>query len=114
MERRDFLKGVFGGVTAAGVVIAAEPAVVSAFASAVEAQAPVHIGVPRGPFGLVGVGELLYNGRGEVVAVVKDVRAHRTHVDATVFGGSSVIYVPGPFHVEIVATAQGPAMMRVG
>jgi hypothetical protein len=70
MERRGFLRGLFGGLTSAGLLIAAEPQELAAFASPLGVDDPVVLdAAPVAP--IVGEGDHLYNARGELVAVVR-------------------------------------------
>ncbi len=71
MERRGFISGLFGGVTAAGLIVKATQADLEAFASPLKANAPIVLDTPRSA--TTTVGEHLYNSRGELVAVVTDV-----------------------------------------
>jgi len=69
MERRGFLQGLFGGLTSAGLLIAAAPNELAEFASPLGLHDPVVLdAAPVAP--IVGCGDHLYNARGELVAVV--------------------------------------------
>ena len=69
MERRGFLRGLFGGITSAGLIIAAQPQDVAAFAAPLAENDPVLLdATPLAP--IVACGDHLYNQRGEFVAVV--------------------------------------------
>jgi hypothetical protein len=76
MERRGFLKGLFGGVTSAGLLIAAKPADIEAFTAPLAKQEPLIIDSPPvDP--RIGPGEHLYNSRGECVAIVTELNVSR-------------------------------------
>ena len=68
MERRSFLRGVFGGVTAGGIILAAPAKELEAFAAPLVANQPLIID-PMSDLD-VGIGQRLYNEHGESVAVV--------------------------------------------
>src|SRR6187431_1514404 len=71
LDRRGFLKGLIGGVTAAGVVVAASQTEIAAFGSALAKDAPIVL-TPSPAEGSL-VGHHLYNKRGEIVAIITDV-----------------------------------------
>jgi hypothetical protein len=101
MERRGFLKGMFGGVTAAGLVIAANPAEIEAFASPLVRDAPLVLDAAP-VVGVPGVGEHLYNSRGELVAIINEIRVSTDTVDvSSAFGGGNKMFVPGRRHIDI-------------
>lgn len=107
MERRSFLKGVFGGVTAAGVVVAASQAEIAAFASPLVKDAPIVLDVPSAN-PAIGAGEHLYNASGDLVAVVRSVSFHVDKIDVTSFGDTNSVYVhKGPPRFDIHAEGIG-------
>jgi hypothetical protein len=71
MERRGFLRGLFGGIVGAGVVVTATPKEIATFAAPLAEQTPIVIEAPAIP--VVGCGDHLYNDRGELVAIVTNV-----------------------------------------
>lgn len=80
-NRRGFLHGLFGGVTTGGLLIAASPADVERFAAPLARDEPVVLdATPPSPL-LPAVGEHLYNGAGELVAVVRSFAVHQGGVD---------------------------------
>jgi hypothetical protein len=105
MNRRGFLQGVFGGVTAAGVIVAASPAEVEAFASPLARQTPLVVEHPSVQF--AHLGEFLYNARGECVAAITRLDIVRESFDATAFGDNNKVLVPGLQHIEICARGIG-------
>lgn len=109
MERRSFLKGVFGGLTAAGVIVTASPLEIEAFASPLLRDAPVLLEETpsmAAPLG-VGVGEHLYNAAGRLVAIVSRLHLITEKVEVTMFGAQNPVYLPGRRHFTIVATGIG-------
>jgi len=79
MNRRNFLSGVFGGVTAAGLIVAAKPAEIERYAAELVPETPL---LPQGTtieqrrkYGLV------------------TVASHRAHLDTT--GETLHVYVNG-------------------
>lgn len=118
MFRRSFLKGVIGGVTSAGLVVAATPREIEAFASAV-GDGPVVLDAGR-PLGIsaiasaqeaisgVHVGQALYNERGDLVACVTKLVTRRDQsFDVTLFDNTSKTYVPGLSRLVIEAEPVG-------
>jgi hypothetical protein len=92
MERRGFLKGLFGGVTSAGLIIAAKPADIAAFTAPLATKEPLIIDSPAiDP--AIGAGEHLYNSRGECVGIVTEVSIERENPMNSLFGQSG--FVPG-------------------
>jgi len=101
MDRRGFLKGVFGGVTAAGVIVAASPADIAAFASPLVREAPVVLDVPtKAP---AESGEHLYNAAGELVAIIDSFNIRRQTIDVTMAGDLNRVYLPGRLDIDIHA-----------
>lgn len=105
MERRGFLKGLFGGITSAGVLIAASPAEIEAFASPLVKDAPVILDVP--PKVMVEPGEHLYNAKGELVAIVTQITSKMEPEDVTLAGDSQRVYQPGRTLFELQAVCVG-------
>jgi hypothetical protein len=111
MDRRGFLQGVFGGVTATGLIVAASPGDVEAFAAMLAADAPVILDVP--PLPASHVGEHLYNARGECVAVITSVDMIRDRVEVTSAFDGHRIYVPGLERFKIHADGIGHLLWDV-
>jgi hypothetical protein len=103
---------VFGGVTAAGVIVAASPADIAAFASPMAKDAPLVLDVP--PMKASSVGEHLYNDRGEVVAVIRSIDFHRQSIDVTMFRDSHQASMPGPLDFDIYAQGIGHVVWEDG
>jgi hypothetical protein len=81
MERRGFLKGLFGGVTSAGLIVTATPQEIEAFASPLKKHAPLVLDQPS--VSVTGSGEHIYNSRGEVVGIITEVTVMRNHLEVT-------------------------------
>lgn len=108
MDRRGFLAGLFGGVTAAGIVVAASPSEIEAFAAPLVRDAPVVIDVAAASSPAPLVGEHLYNARGELVAMVTAIDITRDRIEVHDYcGAGNRIFVPGLLSVEIRAVALG-------
>jgi hypothetical protein len=105
MDRRGFLQGVFGGITAAGVIVSASPSEIEAFAAPLVRDAPVVLDVPPAPD--THVGQHLYNARGQLVAFITSVDVIQDRVEVTSAFGSNRLFVPGPRFVKIHADAIG-------
>lgn len=103
MERRGFLKGLFGGVTAAGLIVAAGPKEIAAFASPLVKDAPVMLDVPTPKPAFVGFGEHLYNSVGELVAIVSGIDVSMDKVETTMFGDYNSKFVAGRTRISIHA-----------
>lgn len=93
MNRRGFLHGLFGGVAAGGVIVTASDEEIARFSRELAAYNPVVVD-PTPPAPLPANGEHLYNGRGELVAVVRDLRMSPDGVDITA-ACVGVIHIPG-------------------
>jgi hypothetical protein len=105
MERRGFLKGVFGGLTAGGLIIAAQPEEIAAFTSPLVRDAPLvaNIPAPRA----TSVGQELYNAQGELVAYISQIHVDRGHLETTMWGDAEVRYVSGLPQIRIEAVGVG-------
>jgi hypothetical protein len=101
VERRNFLKGVFGGVTAAGLIVTAGPSEIAAFASPLVRDAPIVL--DASPVSTVKPYENLYNSRGELVAIVRRVDISREMIDVTQYDMTSQMYIQGQRHITIEA-----------
>jgi hypothetical protein len=109
MERRGFLKGLFGGVTAAGLIVRANPSDLEAFASPLVKDAPMLVAPPVAE--IPELGERLYNADGVCVAIVKRVTVTREQIEATTWGSDQKVYVPGLMSWDIQAAGVGPLRM---
>jgi hypothetical protein len=107
MDRRNFLQGVFGGVTAAGLIVSAKASDVSAYARGLAPNTPLLIDQPPAITPHVAAGEHLYNSRGELVAMVTAVDITWQSHDVTSAFDNARIYVPGPPEFEIRARGIG-------
>lgn len=107
MDRRGFLKGVFGGVTAAGLVVAASPDEIRAFTQPLASHAPLMLApVPKQQG--IDLGEHLYNAKGELVAVVTAVNIYHDRLDVTSASDQGARFISGLMHVDIRAHGLGP------
>lgn len=105
MDRRNFLQGVFGGVTAAGLIVAAKPNEIEAYASQLLPKAPLMIDRP--PKTPAAIGEHLYNARGELVAIVRTITVSNEPIDVTTHWDEVSRFIPGRLTVEIEAIGLG-------
>ena len=117
MERRNFLKGLFGGVTAAGLVVMAKPEEIKAFASPLKRDAPVMIAAPQPVKHVsrtlnIAPGQMLFDSAGKPVAVVQSLDLTRGVVDTTTFGSNST-YLQGIPSLTLTAVVYGPATINV-
>lgn len=112
MDRRRFLGGVFGGVAASGLIIKATGEDIAQFTNGLEVGAPVMSGAvdTQGP-PYAYPGELLFNHKGQPVAVVESVRIDMEPIG---YAGASgfMEYSPGLRTVRITAVSSGPSNVR--
>lgn len=107
MERRGFLKGLLGSVTAAGIIVEATPADVERFAGV--RGAPVALAaVPAMPMEL---GEYLFNEAGQRVAIITEVTSFTPWIDATPAAASERVIVAGLPQMELHALVLGPVRL---
>lgn len=104
MERRGFLKGIFGGITAGGLLLKASPEDVQALAPAEDEPLIVQPQRIRGVH--QACGDVLYNALGEAVAVVTDVRSSRGYIDVTNFGDTNKVFRPSNLPPTMTLTAK--------
>jgi hypothetical protein len=104
MNRRGFLQGIFGGVAATGLIVAAKPSEIEAFTGTLTKGAPLVLDRPvdRG-LQVVEAGEHLYNARGELVAIITDLNVSREIVDVTSFSDDYQRHWQRPPEIEIRA-----------
>lgn len=106
-DRRRFLKGAFGGVTAAGLLIVGPD--VGAFAECVvPGEDIVCSHLPPAPFEGVDIGNILFNYKGEPVAVITDIKYDIPQLDVTRYGSFQREFVPGAPNITLRATVRGP------
>lgn len=94
-SRRNFLRGVFGGVVSGGLIVAATPKEISAFTKPLKQDAPLVLDRPptvqRG--GIVASGMHLYNELGELVAIITAMKMGELRpVDVTRHGDTELYY----------------------
>lgn len=113
MDRRRFLGGVFGGVAASGLIIKATGDDIAQFANGLEVGAPMMSGAvdTQGGPPCAYPGELLFNHKGQPVAVVESIRID---VEPIGYAGNSGFteYVPGLRTIRITAVTSGPSNAR--
>ncbi len=103
-DRRGFLRGLFGGVAAGGLIVSATPREIEAFTAPMTKGQPLLIDKP--PVSAVPIysGLHLYNAEGEVVAYVTQITATNQMVDVTsYYDVAHQFCVDGPPRIEIRA-----------
>ena len=113
IERRRFLQGVFGGVTAAGVIVAATPAEIAALTPLV-ADHPVVLDTAPPVIVPTHVGEHLYNARGEVVGLIDRVSVDRDTIETTTLGDVGRRFIQGMERIRIEAVGLCTVECRAG
>jgi len=106
MDRRVFLSGVFGGITSAGLILAAKPEEIAAFTSPFVRDQPLVVNRPSGA--AAQVGQELYNKDGQIVALVQRIEWEYEPVEASMWGGSHKVFVQGMPRVHIQAIGVVP------
>lgn len=114
MDRRNFLKGAFGGVTAAGLIVAATPAEVEAFASGLKPDQTLVVpeSVPV-PTVLPEIGEMLFNHKGEPVAILSRLHMDRDMISIGADRNGFEAFAPGAMRIKMEAIAHGPVWTKV-
>lgn len=112
MDRRNFLKGTFGGIVGGGVILAASDADVAAFASGGTGigQEMVSSHIPMAPVPMEG--HILFNSKGDPVAVVTRIQWCRDPVDCTPIDSQRAVYVDGLPRVRLEATMFGTTYLK--
>lgn len=123
MDRRSFLRGTFGGVTASGLVLAGSLNDIELFASDTKPGEALVIspvpGVMDPPIpaaiGYSGdIGMLVFNHKGEPLGVIDRVDVCRSHIETTMAGDMFKSYTnSGPSRIKFTVTGYGPAAFRV-
>jgi hypothetical protein len=113
MDRRNFLIGTFGGLTAGGIVLAAEQNDIAAFVSTVQKNAPLTAN-PVPPPAQIRPGEMLFDHLGRPVAIIQKIEWHRELDNVTKMGDVFESFAPGVMSAVITAVTYGPAALRVG
>lgn len=110
MERRNFLKGVFGGVTAGGILLRTpEP---ETFAGILAPETPLIV-APNDYFAGVDLGHILFNQDGKPVAVITEIATEMSRVDMNRAGDNWTTFAPGYPTVTIRAVCRGPVKLAV-
>lgn len=83
MDRRNFLKGTFGGVTAGGIILAAGIPDTEAFVEQVKIGDPIAASpaITNAPW--PNIGEYVFNHQGLIIGVVTGVKANTEIIDVT-------------------------------
>lgn len=117
MERRGFLKGLFGGVVAAGatpgLIVQATDADVVAFTQGRQIGEPVAVGVANG---LPAIESMLYDRHGRPVAVIEAIDIQREWpVEITAYGDVNRSFTRGALSsARIQAVSVGPIENLIG
>lgn len=109
LSRRGFM-GVFGGITAAGLIVKATPQEIQAFTAPLVPDAPLALGAPSGTSSALNIGELVFNSRGEIIGVVEGIEYSVEAVDDTRLGDTYQRFRPGRMHMRL----QVAGVCRVG
>lgn len=109
MERRNFIKGVFGGVAAGALIVNASDAEVLEFANPLKIGDPIQTAVTpnRGDL-MVRSGEVVFNSEGKIIGVITDVRVSTQYIDTGVSESGFMMAAPGHRRAEFTVLAQGP------
>lgn len=102
MNRRGFLQGILGGVTAAGIVVKASSDDTKQFA--LEQDTPVILS--KYPTMGLNYGDLVYNYRGENIGFIKEIIHRREIIDITQPKDFYKVFAPGVLDTEITVIAQ--------
>lgn len=107
MDRRNFLKGTFGGLAAGGIIISATDADVALFASKAKPQDPVDLSLQLETHAWARLGELLYNERHQPVGIIREIQSNQSPVDITGAGEQYRTVMPGLRNVIYTVGASG-------
>ena len=108
LGRRGFLQGIFNGVAATGLIVAAKPSDIELFTAPLTKGDPVILDQPIVNQSTASVGEHLYNSRGEIVAIVESIKMERPKVDVTSFASKATLYdYEWAAHITITAIGLG-------
>lgn len=123
MDRRSFLRGTFGGVTASGLVLAGSLNDIELFASDTKPGEKLIISpVPEvmnppmpAAIGYGGdVGLMVFNHKGEPLGIIDSVYISHPTVDVTPMGDSVQHFIrSGSSVVKFTVTGYGPAAAKV-
>lgn len=91
MQRRNFLQGLFGGITAGGLLLRTEPKAVEALA--LQPEAPLIL-QPQPITPAREIGGMLYNEQGEAVCFVTEINYSVERMAVSAFGESQKAYIP--------------------
>lgn len=116
MDRRSFLKGTFGGVSAAGaLILTATPADVAKFATETPLGTPVASStLQTKEFGLPDYGEFVFNSQGMPIGVVTSINMYQDSVDVTMSHHENRQYMPGLKRIELSVSVIGNALVGHG
>lgn len=119
MERRSFLKGVFGGVAAGGLIIQASSSDVSEFASGVEKGAPLVSAFQKTDLSpMPEPGEFVYNHQGVILGVISRIDTSISTHDVTGTGEEYQRLIPAVMTRELrvvdkISELEGPPAKQV-
>ena len=106
MERRNFLRGVFGGVAAGGLILKATDADVAHFASGLGMGSPVEAAYNIKP-GIAELGNFVYDHKGAILGVISDFHYQRGVHQWESWDGTSGA-VPGLINASLTVQVMGP------
>lgn len=112
MDRRNFLKGTFGGVAAGGIVIAAGLPDTQAFVEQVKIGDPVAAAIT--PIGAEwpNIGEVVFNHLGQPIGVVSRWESYVEKIDVTSAQDTYHSHIAGrrTTKFEVVTTSPAPML----
>lgn len=112
MDRRSFIKGTFGGVAAGGLILAATPSDIAAFTSSGIEKGAEMVSTPLPMAPVPAEGHILFNSKGDPVAVITHIKWNRNPVDVSLAGDSYSTYMGGPPIVALEAVMYGTATLK--
>ena len=113
MDRRGFIRGAFGGVTSAGIILAAPSDAVEAFVSQVRRNDPLAVAIDS-PGMKVEPGHWVFDREGNMLGVIESLDAHNTGIDVASLGDPRPQYIPGVSTVKATVVMYGPAYFHNG
>lgn len=114
MDRRNFLKGTFGGVAAGGIIIAAGIPDTQAFVEQVKIGDPVAAALAPTDTTWPGIGQMVYNHLGQPVGVVSNFQLNVEPIDVTCSGDEYRSFTAGTRSLVFEVVATGPMPVRLG
>lgn len=114
MDRRNFLRGTFGGVAAGGIIIASGIPDTQAFMESVKIGDPVAAAAPQPGAEWPDMGDLVFNYKGQPIGVVSDYNLRKESIRVTQAGDEYDVYAPGMRTLTYTVVATGAAPVRLG